>query len=230
MLVLIVGGGKVGAHLASILLQSGYEVRLVENRPQVLYKLHRELPTEVLVAGDGTDTETLIAARIAEADILAAVASEDEVNLVVSSIARFQFKVPRIIARINDAKNDWLFTHDSGADVMLNQAELMAKLILEEMSLGDMLTLLKLRRGEVALVEEVISKGAPADGVAVQDMNLPEECTLAAVIRQDEVITVRGSTVLHAGDEVLAVIRDGQQHDLSLVLSGRGRRKHSTDV
>jgi trk system potassium uptake protein TrkA len=221
MLVLIVGGGKVGAHLASIMHQSGYDVRLVESRPHVLTKLHRELPTEVIVAGDGTDIETLLAAGIAQADVFAACASEDEVNLVAISIARLQFNVPRIIVRVNDAKNNWLFTPDIGADVVINQADFMAKLILEEMSLGDMMTLLKLKQGEVAVVEEVISKGAPADGMAVKDIALPEECTLAAVIRQGEVITVRGNTVLQAGDEVLAIVRDGQQRDLSHLLSGR---------
>ena len=97
-----------------------------------------------------------------EADVVAAVTSDDEDNLVVSTISRFEFGVRRVIARVNDPDNAWLFTRDMGVDVALNQADLMAKLIAEEMSIGDMVTLLKLRRGQYSLVEVKVAPGSTA--------------------------------------------------------------------
>ncbi|OIO97428.1 MAG: potassium transporter TrkA [Anaerolineae bacterium CG2_30_64_16] len=217
--VLIVGGGKTGSHLAELLLEGGFQVRVVELRNSVLAKLHKELPTEVIVRGDATDNHTLIDAGIEQADVLAAVTGDDQVNLVVTSLARFQFGVKRVIARVNNPKNSWLFTPDFGVDVAPDQADMMTRLIAEEMSMGDMMTLLKLRRGEVSLVEEKISVGAPADGKAVRDLKLPPNCTLAALIRKDEVLTIQGGTVLHAGDEILAVVRSDQKAALEAVLT-----------
>ncbi len=221
MFVLIVGGGKVGAHLAQLLLQQGLGVKVVEARPAVLAKLHKELATEAIIQGDGTNTLVLIDAGIVAADVVAAVTGDDEVNLAICNLARFRFQVPRTIARVNSPKNAWLFTSAMGVDVAINQAELMARLIQEEMSLGDMMTVLKLRRGEVALVEEKIPLTSPVIGKTLRELDLPADCTLAAIIRGDEVVVPRGDTQLQAGDEVLAVIRSGQQPRLSDILNGR---------
>lgn len=221
MLVVIAGGGKVGSHLAQALLQQGYEVRVIEARAQVLARLHRELATECIVQGDGTKLQTLIDASITDADVLAAVTGDDEVNLVIASLARFRFNVPRTIARVNSPKNAWLFTSDMGVDAAINQAELLTTLIREEMSLGDMMTVLKLRRGDVSLVEEKIAPASPVIGKTLRELALPQNCTLAAVIRGDEVIVPDGDTRLLAGDDVLAVVRGGQQQYLSDLLSGR---------
>ncbi len=221
MFVLIVGGGKVGAHLAQLLLQQGFEVKIIEPRSPVLAKLHKELSTENIVQGDGTNTQVLIDAGITSADVVAAVTGADEVNLVIASLARFRFHIPRIIARVNSPKNAWLFTSDMGVDVPINQSELMARLIQEEMSLGDMMTLVKLRRGEVAIVEEKIAAQSPVIGQTLRDLTLPPQCTLAAVLRGNEVIVPHGDTVLCAGDEVLAVIHSNYKQSLSDLLSGK---------
>ncbi len=217
--VLIVGGGRTGSHLASLLLEGNYSVKVIEKRNSVLAQLHRELPTESIFRGDATDIQTLIDAGIEQADVLAAVAGDDQVNLVITSVAKFHFGVKRIIGRVNNPKNSWLFSPDFGVDVALDQADMMAKLIAEEMSLGDMTTLLKLRKGEVALVEEKIAPGAAADGKLVRDLHLPPNCTLAAVIRKDEVLTVQGNTRLQAGDELLAVVNSAQKPALEALLS-----------
>lgn len=219
MQVLIIGGGKTGSHLASLLLQSDIQVRLVEIRPEVLAKLHRDLPTENVVAGDGTRQEVLEAAGIQQAQVVATVTGEDEVNLVVAAMARFIYNVPRVIGRVNNPKNEWLFAPDMGVDACINQSDLMAKLIEEELSSGEMITLLKLRRGEVSLCEEIISPRAVVVGKAVKDLALPKSATLAAIIRQGEVIPVRGNTVLQAGDEVLAVVPSECRQELARALS-----------
>ena len=220
MRVLVVGGGKTGSHLAGLLVKSGFSVRVVEQRSSVLAKLHKELATEVIVRGDATDPRVLEDAGIAESDVLAAVTGDDQVNLVVTSMAKLQYHVRRVIARVNNPKNSWLFTKEFGVDVAPDQADLMTKLIAEEMSLGDMMTLVRLRKGEVSIVEEKIEEGGPADGRRVRDLNLPKNCTLAAVIRGEGVLTVQGDTVLRAGDEVLAVVSSSQAQALQAALSG----------
>lgn len=207
MRVLIVGGGKVGSHLASLLLADGYEVCVVENRASVLARLYRELPTEAVMDGDGTRMTTLEQAGIRSSDVLVAVTGDDEVNLAVSMMGRFIFNVPRIIARVNNPRNAWLFTSEAGVDVALDQSDLLAKLIAEEMSLGDMMTLVRLRRGELAIVTEKLERGAKADGQRIADIPLPPDCLLMAVVRGEEILVPRGETVLQPGDEVLALVR-----------------------
>ncbi len=218
MFVLIVGGGKIGSHLATLLLEEGHAIRVIDPRPDVLTKLHRELPAEMIHPGDGTDPARLEQSGIRKAHVLAAVTGDDDTNLVVTTLARFEYGVPRIIARVNNPRNAWLFTPEMGVDVALNQADLMAKMIAEEMSLGDMMTLLKLRKGEVEIVEEKIAPTAIVNEKAVKDIPWPEGCTLAAVIRKGEVITPRGDTVLRAYDEVLAVVRTAQREALAALL------------
>jgi trk system potassium uptake protein TrkA len=218
MLVIVVGGGRTGSHLAGLLLAGGHEVRVVEDRPGVVEMLLRELPAEAVVAGDGSDPDVLERAGIRGAAVVAAVTGEDEDNLVVATLARFEYGVGRVIARVNNPRNAWLYTPEMGVDAALDHADLMAKLIAEEMSLGDMTILVKLRRGEVSLVEERIEAGAAADGAAVRDLPLPGGCTLAAVIRGGQVLAPRGDTVLRAGDELIAVARADQQAQLSGLL------------
>jgi trk system potassium uptake protein TrkA len=206
MFVLIVGGGNTGAHLAGILLEQGHKVRILEQRPDVLARLHRELATEVIVVGDGTDPVDLEAAGVREANVLAAVLAEDEANLVITSLGRFHFNVPRTIARVNVPRNAWLFTPQMGVDVALDNAGLMAKLIAEEMSLGDMMVMLKLRRGEYTLVEIKLPPRSAAIGVKIKDLPWPSDAVIAAIVRKGQVVIPRGMTTLETGDEVLALV------------------------
>ena len=205
MFVVIAGGGRTGMQLASLLVQQNHEVCLIEHRPEILARLHRELPTEVVYQGNPTDQDVLEQADIRRAQVLAATTPNDEDNLVICYLARKRYQVPRTIARINNPRNAWLFDEKFHVDVALNASEIMASLIEEEMSLGDMMTLLKIRRGEYSLVEEKIPAGAKAEGVAIKDLALPEQCVIAAIIRDGKVILPRGVTTLEKDDEVLAI-------------------------
>ncbi|MGH2522097.1 MAG: potassium channel family protein [Anaerolineales bacterium] len=218
MFVIIVGGGRTGSHLAALLLTQDHEVRLIESRPHILATLHRELPTEVIFEGDGTDPQTLEAADIPRAQVLAAVTAEDADNLVIASLGRYQYGVRRIIGRINNPRNAWLFTQDFGVDVALNQADVMAKLIEEEMSIGDMMTMLKIRRGKYSLVEEKIAPGAKAIGIAIKDLPLPEHCIISGILRHGEMVLPRGMTTLEEGDEILALVDDPARDELAKLL------------
>jgi len=219
MEVIVVGGGKVGTYLASLLLREGHRVKVIEERREEIPRLQHDLPTEVVISGSGTDPNVLEAAGIRRADVVAAVTGADETNLVVTSLARFEFSVPRIIARVNNPKNAWLFTPEMGVDVALNQADVMGHLIAEEMSLGDMMTLLKLRKGQYSLVEEKVHPTSVAAGKALRDLDLPAECVLAAVIRKGQLIIPRGDTVLQPADEVLAVVHASQLGQFAALLS-----------
>src|SRR5574341_1088919 len=218
MFVLIVGGGRTASHLALLLLAQGHDVRLIEHRPNILAHLHREVPTENIFEGDGTDPQILEAAGIQQAQVVAAVTADDADNLVVASLARHQYSVGRIISRVNNPRNAWLFSPDFGVDVALNQADVMAKLIEEEMSLGDMMTMLKLRRGKYSLVEEKIFPGARAIGTAIKDLPLPANCTISGILRHGEMVLPRGVTTLEEGDEVLALVDESARTQLAKLL------------
>src|SRR5512140_709711 len=176
MFVIVVGGGNTGSQLAKFLLDAGHTVRVIDERPAVLEKLSTEIPQEFIINGDGSSPAVLEKVDIHQAQVLVAVTGSDETNLVVTSLGKFEFNVPRVIARINNSKNAWLFTPDMGVDVSLNQAEILAKLTAEEMSIGDMMTMLKIRRGKFSLVEEKIAPNALAIGKAIRDLTLPNNC------------------------------------------------------
>ena len=218
MYVIIIGGGRTGSHLASLLLAQNHEVIVVEQRASVLGNLHQEIPTEIIFEGDGTDPQTLEAVDIRRANVLAAVTSDDADNLVCASLARHEYKVPRIIGRVNNPRNAWLFSPDFGVDVALNQADVMAKLVEEEMSLGDMMTMLTLRRGKFSLVEEKIFADAKAVGMAVKDLPLPPNCVISGILRHSELVLPRGVTILEQGDEVLALVDDQSRSALANLL------------
>ncbi len=218
--VIIVGGAKVGTYLAQLLLKQKHEIRVIEPQPDDLERLKHELPTGTVLGGSGTDPLLLESAGIRQADVLVAVTGSDEVNLVATSLARFEFNVPRTIARINNPKNAWMFTPAMGVDVALNQADLIAHLVAEEMSMGDMVTLLKLRKGQFSLVEEKVAAESPLVGKTLRDLTLPRQCVLLTVIRKGEVIVPHGDLVFQIADEVLALVHASQISEFDQLLHG----------
>ncbi len=218
MFVIIVGGGKTGSELANNLIKEGHQVMVIEDREVVLERLRQELPEGSVFAGDGSSPDALEAAGIAHAQVLAAVTGDDEANLVITTLARFEFHVARVIARVNNPKNAWLFTPEMGVDVALNQSDILARLIAEEMSLGDMMTVLKLRKGEYSVVEEKVHPASAAAGKALSQLEMPGECTIAAIIRKGRLVIPHGDTVLQPADEVLAVVHATQVSALAAAL------------
>jgi trk system potassium uptake protein TrkA len=218
MNVLVIGGGQVGGHLASLLRADGHTVTVVEPRPDVAGRVRREAPGATALVASGVDPAALEAAGVRRADVVAAVAGTDETNLAATSLARFEFGVPRTIARVNDPRHAWLFGPEMGVDVALSQADLLAHLIAEELSLGDMTTLLKLRRGQYSLVEERVHPRAPAAGREVRALDLPAACVLVAVIRRGHLLLPRPEAVLEPEDEVLALVHTDAAGALATLL------------
>jgi trk system potassium uptake protein TrkA len=218
MKTMIIGGGKVGSFIADFLIKAGHSVVVVEERREELERLHREIGEKNVVLGNGTDPVVLESAGIRQMNVLATVTGKDEANLVAANLARFEFNVPRVIARVNNPKNAWMFTPDMGVDVALNQAELIGQLILEEMSLGDMMTLLKLRKGQYSIVEEKVDPASVIVGKLISQIKLPNQCVLIALLRKDGLVIPHGNVEIKQVDEVIALAHSSQLEDLARLL------------
>ena len=219
MFVLIAGGGRTGARLANLLINQNYKVRLIENRRELLGRLHQELPTEVIYEGNPIEPSVLEEAGIREVHAVAAVTGEDSVNLALCFLGKTMFDVPRTIARVNNPNNAWLFNEKFHVDVALNAADVLAHLIEEEMSLGDMITLFKIRRGRYAVVEEKVPAGAKVIGIQLKDLNLAEHCVIAAIIRDGVMTLPRRDSTLQEDDEIIAVASPEGAQKLSELLA-----------
>lgn len=207
MKIIIVGGGKVGANLATMLLKKKHDVAVIESRLERVQIIKEELPEYTVILGSGTDPNILESAGIQKADVVATVTGKDEVNLVVTNLARVEYGVPRIVARVNNPKNAWLFTPEMGVDVIVNQAEITAELITEGMSLHDMHTYKKLlQEGNFSLIELHVEEKSSVVGTHVQTVILPPHCTLVAVFRSGELMAPSVSQEFMAGDEVIAFV------------------------
>jgi trk system potassium uptake protein TrkA len=227
MYVVIVGGGRTGSQLAAYLLNQNHDVRVIECRKDVLARMHRDLPTEIILEGNVIDPDVLELAKIDQADVLAAVTSSDEQNLVVCYMARTKYNVSRTIARVNNPRNAWLFNKMFNVDAVVNQAEILAHLIQEEMTMGDMMTLLKLRRGNYALVAEKVQERAKVLDIPIKDLALVKSCVIAAIIRNGEIIVPRGITMFEVDDEILAVADPEGVSQLSELLTSPEKNGHN---
>jgi len=218
MFVIIAGGGRTGAQLARSLLSENHTVHVIEYRKEVLARIHKELPTEVIYPGNALDTQVLEQAGIKEAQVFAATSTSDAENLSLCFLVKERYKIKRTIARVNNPRDAWLFDSKFNVDVAVNQADILSRLIQEEMSLGDMMTLLKLKRGRYSLVEEKIPLRSKVCGVAIKDLNLPASCVVAAILRKGEIVLPRGTTTLELEDEVLAITDADGARQLAAIL------------
>jgi len=214
MNILIVGGGKVGTNLANMLGGQGHVVTLIEMNDAVFNRLQRTTPQAQRVLGDGCKLQVLLDAGVESADAVVAVTGDDEDNLVVAKLAKHEYHAGRVIARVNNPKNEWLFTSKMGVDVAISHAALLARIIHEELSMGDLVPLLKLQRGQISLVEVTVPAEAQAVGQRVDALQLPADCVLATLLRNDQVLIPRGDTLVQPGDKIIALVKTEQQAEL----------------
>jgi len=214
MKIIIIGGGQVGSYLASLLLSNGHEIRVIEHREKIYDKLEKELPPETLILGNGSDPDVLEEAGIASADVVAVVTGADEINLVVSTLAKMEFGVPRVVARVNNPKNAWLFNSEMGVDVGVNQADLMAHFVVEEMDLKDMFTILKLNRGDYSIVQMQVQQNAKATNQLLKDLSIPQEAVFIAITRDESILIPKGDTKILAGDDILVLTSGASREKL----------------
>lgn len=200
----VVGGGRLGSYLARSLLEDGHTVTIMDKRPEICEKLGREIKANIF-QGDACDPELFEKAGVAKAELVVALTGHDEDNLVICQLAKFKFNVPRVITRVNNPRNEWLYSKEWGVDVAVSSAHIIAEIIREEASLGDIVTLLKLRKGEIALVEVKLTEKSKVLNQELSALGFPPNCVVVAIIRDSELLVPTGKTILQTGDEILAV-------------------------
>lgn len=214
MFIVINGGGKVASYLANTMLERGHTIALIEKREAVAEKLAAELPKHpLIILGDGCDVTFQEDAGVGHADVFAAVTGDDDDNLVSCQLAKTAFGVPRCVARVNNPKNQHIF-NALGIEA-ISSTSIIARMIEEETTVGDIRTLANLRKGNMAVVEiELPTDRCVVCDKKVKDLHLPVDCVLFAIVRGDDVITVHGDTTLQAGDVVVAFT--GVDHEANL--------------
>src|ERR671925_139414 len=203
MFVLVVGGGKVGYYLAKELIESGHEVVLMEKDRERADQIADEIGS-IVIAHDGCEGKYLAEAGANRADIVAAVTGDDEDNLVICQMAKHHFAVRRSIARVNNPKNESLFKH-LGVDDIISPTRMILGSIEQDIPVHELLHLAALGEGELELIEAHLQAGSPAVGRAPKDLEIPEGCSLFAVIRDGVATPLRPDTVLREGDKVIAI-------------------------
>lgn len=219
MQIIIVGGGKTGSYLAPILKGDGSSVVVVDNRRKVAEKFQASLPDQRVIVGNGTSPEVLERAGVMSADVVIATTGSDEVNLVVSTLAKVEYQVPRVVARVNNPKNSWMFNESMGVDVGINQADLIARSVQEGLDMEDVFTIMRLGKDDHALVQVEVRPGSGAVGSRVSDLSLPDQTVIIAIDRAGDIIVPNGDTGLCEGDNVLALTSEGARQELRRALA-----------
>lgn len=219
MKVVIAGAGAVGTFVASDLRAAGHDVLIIERNPDLVARLRPSSDVDLFV-GDACEVSVLDEAGIADADVMVASTGEDQVNLVISLLAKQEFSVPRVVARINEPRNKWLFDESWGVDVSVSTPHLLTALIEEAVSVGSLVRLLEFGGGEAQLIEVTLAEDSPADGKTIMELDVPRDATIVAIVRPGHVVVPRGDTLLAAGDEVLALTTPAAEDAVKRLLIG----------
>ena len=219
MRVAIAGAGNVGTFIARDLLSAGHEILMIEQNAEVIALLSPTLDATWLKA-DACEVASMSKGDMTSVDVFVAATGDDEDNLVASLLAKQEFAVPRVVARVNHPKNEWLFNESWGVDVSVSTPHLLSALVEEAVSVGALVRLLQFDRGATRLVEVTLAENSPVANQALGDIKLPRNGSIVAVIRQDHVIVPHGDTVLQPGDEVLALVAVDNEDAVKALLVG----------
>jgi trk/ktr system potassium uptake protein len=217
--VAIAGAGNVGTYIAGDLLEAGHDVLLLDKSPDLVARLRSSLPVEYFV-GDACEVSSLHTAGVEGVDVMVAATGDDEDNLVISLLAKQEFAVPRVVARVNHPKNRWLFNETWGVDVSVSTPHLLSALVEEAVSVGSLVRLLQFEGGQARLVEVTLADNSPAAGHTIADMQIPRDAVVVAVVRTGHVVVPRGDTTVDVGDEVLALVTPDSEDALRALLIG----------
>jgi trk system potassium uptake protein TrkA len=219
MRVAIAGAGNVGLFIANDLVGGGHDVQLIEQEESVVDRA-KALPGVEWHIADACEVSSLREAGLERCDVVVAATGDDEDNLVVSLLAKQEFGVPRVIARVNHPKNEWMFNENWGVDLSVSTPHLITALVEEAVSVGRLVRLLQFEGGAVRLVEVTLAADAPVIDRAIKDIDIPRDATIVAVVRRDHVVMPRGDTEFEAGDEVLAMVTSDSEEDVRRILTG----------
>ena len=218
MRVTIAGAGAVGRSIAAELIEADHEVMLIER--DLVHVEPEAVPQAEWVHADACEVASLEEARVQSSDVVIAATGDDKVNLVVSLLAKTEFAVRRVVARVNDPRNEWLFTEAWGVDVAVSTPRMLAAMVEEAVSVGDLVRLLTLRQGNASLVEVTLPENTPLAGRAVREVPLPREAALVAILRGGRVIVPQADDPLEPGDELMFVAGEDVEEEIQRVLKG----------
>lgn len=219
MRVAVAGAGNVGTYIAADLTEGGHEVALIEQDPDVVARVRAALPKVKVVEADACEVTSLQELHLEEYDVMVATTGDDEDNLVVSLLAKQEFAVPRVVARVNHPQNHWLFNESWGVDISVSTPHLLTALVEEAVAVGSLVRLMQF--GDTQLVEVTLAEGSPAIGQAISELGVPRDASIVAVIRGDRhVVVPRGETVMESGDEVLVLVNPESQDKVKSLLIG----------
>lgn len=219
MKVVIAGAGSVGTFIAEDLHKAGHSVVVLERDEDIVHRMASQIGGEWVVA-DACEVLSLEAAGVADADVIVAATGDDEDNLVISLLAKQEFMIPRVIARVNHPRNEWMFTKSWGVDVAVSTPHLLSSLVEEAVSVGSLVRLLQFERSGARLVEVTLAEDSPANDLSISQLQLPRETSIVAVLRESNLLVPRGDTTLRAGDEVIALVTNNAEDDIRAILIG----------
>jgi trk system potassium uptake protein len=219
MRVAIAGAGNVGLFIANDLEATGHEVQLIEQNPAVVERAVAAEGVEWFIA-DACEVSSLKEAGLERCDVVVAATGDDEDNLVISLLAKQEFAVPRVIARVNHPKNEWMFNENWGVDLSVSTPHLITALVEEAVSVGRLVRILQFERGQARLVEVTLAQDAPVVDRALKDIDMPRDATVVAVVRGEHVVMPRGDTMFEVGDEVLAMVTPDSEENVRGILTG----------
>jgi trk system potassium uptake protein len=205
MRVVVTGGGAIGRHLSADLAERGHDVTLIEQDRSIVDRLRQEIPEVKVMLGDACEPRVLEEAQLPDADVVVAATGDDEDNLVTSLLAKQEFAVPRVLARVNHPGNEWLFNEQWGVDQAVSPPHMLTAMVEEAVTTGDLVRLLRLEGGRASIVETKLTTVSPATGKALYELRLPPDSTIVAVLREGHVVIPQPETVLAAGDELVAL-------------------------
>ena len=217
MRVVIVGAGSVGRSIARELLTNGHRVLMIDKDPNAIRVT--SVPDAEWLLADACEITSLADAGLADCDVVVAASGDDKANLVVSLLAKTEYGVPRVVARVNHPKNEWLFNDAWGVDVAVSTPRLMSALVEEAVSVGDLVRLLRFSQGDANLVELTLPADAPLVGTGIGEVSWPEDTALVAVLRGGRVLVPSPENPLEAGDELLFVAAPDREQQLEELLS-----------
>jgi trk system potassium uptake protein TrkA len=218
MRVAIAGAGNVGRSIAQELIENGHQVMLIERLPKALRP--ERIPRAEWILADACELASLQEMDLAGCDVVVAATGDDKTNLVVSLLAKTEFAVPRVVARVNRAENEWLFTEQWGVDVSVSKPRMMAALVEEAVTVGELVRLMTFRQGEANLVEITLPVDAPYVGKPVRNVPLPPDSALVAIVRGRRVLTPSPDDPIEGGDELIFVCTAAVEDEVRSVLLG----------
>jgi trk system potassium uptake protein len=218
MKVAIAGAGAVGRSIARELLANDHDVLLIDKEPVKITP--ERIPGARWLLGDACEVANLESADLEQFDVMIGATGDDKVNLVVSLLAKTEFAVPRVVARINHPSNEWLFTEAWGIDHAVSTPRVLAALVEEAVDTGDLVRLFGLREGQANLVEITLAQNSPVVGTAVRTLKLPADAALVAIVRGTRVITPTPEEPLDTGDELLFVATPDSEEELRVAVIG----------